>query len=89
MAESNEILNRGFDQVAGGSRYISIPGSHQEVFDWDASGNPIYIGVAYAGAETSDATWLIKKITWDASGNPTSKKTATGIWDNRASLTYT
>lgn len=62
--------------------------------EYDASNNPLYIGIAAPGKLTSDASWMIKKLTWDGSNNLTSLKFAGGtseftqIWDNRASLSY-
>ena len=57
-----------------------------------ASSTTHYIGRAELGTPTSAAAWTINKITYDGSGNPTSSlwtDGAIGVWDNRASETYT
>ncbi len=90
MSEYNEIANREHDQIAGGKRVTSIPGTHQTRVEYDASGFVIYTGISAAGNGSSTLrAWLIKKLTNDSSGNPTLLQTATGAWDDRASLTYT
>lgn len=62
----------------------------QTLFDYTGttSGIPIYIGFASKGAATSASLWRIYKFT-DSADGPTAKKHCDGIWDNRASLTYT
>lgn len=91
MAEANEIANRTFDQVAGGSRNVSIPGSHQELFEWNAALTfPVYKGVGAPGLSQSAPGWLVKKYVLDGTGAVvTSITTATGTWSGRADLTYT
>jgi len=60
----------------------------QVYYFFDSDGNPIYIGVGSQGIATSASGWAITNIVW-SSGLPVSKKHATGILDNRASLSYT
>lgn len=61
--------------------------------DYDANGNPIYYGVAIAGALTSDPKWRIAKIAY-IGNNPVEVTYADGtveynhIWDNRLAYTY-
>lgn len=53
-----------------------------------------YYGVAPAGAATSEAVWMIQKLTFGP-GNSMLTQHADGnaefdnVWDNRAGLTYT
>ena len=54
---------------------------------WDATNSYDYMGVAKYGTATSASTWTVTRIIV-ASNGTTTKGTATGAWDNRASLTY-
>lgn len=54
---------------------------------WDSTNSYDYMGVAKFGTATSVSTWTITRIII-ASNGTTTKGTATGSWDNRASLTY-
>lgn len=60
----------------------------------DGSGRVQYIGKARPGTATSDAAWLIKKLTYGAGGEIISgmyggrEAAFTGVWDARASYTY-
>ena len=63
-------------------------------FDYDASGNLIYLGKAPVGKLTSESFWQIKKLAYDASANLTSitwsggKPSFESVWDNRTGFTY-
>lgn len=63
-------------------------------FDYDGSGNMIYLGIAHPGEASTDPVWQIRKFTYDGSGNLLSMLYANGskkfdqTWDNRAGLTY-
>lgn len=63
-------------------------------FDYDGSGNLIYVGIAHPNQVTTEAVWQIRKLSYDGSGNLLSMLYANGvkqfdqIWDNRAGLTY-
>lgn len=63
-------------------------------FDYDASGNQIYIGWSQPGVQKSEAHWRIMKQTFNASNQvtdilwPNNSIAFRYIWDNRASLTY-
>jgi YD repeat-containing protein len=69
-------------------------GHDTERFDYDGSGNLIYVGVAHPGELAPDAVWQIRKFAYDGSGNLLSvfyanaSKKFDQIWDNRAALTY-
>lgn len=69
-------------------------GPDTEQFDYDVSGNLIYVGVAHPGELTTEAVWQIRKFAYDGSGNLLSvlyanaSKKFDQIWDNRAALTY-
>lgn len=52
------------------------------------NGQPIYLGYAISGKETSEDAWIIYYFTYDGSNQFLTRKTAYGIWDNRALLTY-
>jgi len=64
-------------------------------FDYDANGNPIYIGESH-GASKSEAKWRIKKLVWDANGNlidilwgrTDNKILFDKVWDERTSYSY-
>ena len=72
---------------------LNAYGSYQFPEDWvirvdyDSSNNPIYVGAAPPNSSTSDAEWLIYKLTW-TNGNMTLKQTASGPWDSRTILGY-
>jgi len=74
-----QILNAGGDYTT----YIEI-----------SSGNPLYIGDAEPGSDTSDSIWRIKKMSYDSDGNVISVTWAGGsrafkfIWDKRGDYTY-
>jgi hypothetical protein len=66
-------------------------GFPQSRFDYDATGNTIYIGIAYRGALAGDAAWIIAKLTYDGSNQCTQIQTSPegSVWDNRATtVTY-
>ena len=64
------------------------------LLDYVAGIDPIYVGKAEPGTDTSVASWSIFKLTYDGNGNVTEKKWADGtdvatkIWDNRTSYSY-
>ncbi|HXS93172.1 MAG TPA: hypothetical protein VN736_01135 [Candidatus Limnocylindrales bacterium] len=73
----------------------SAPTLYTQAFDYDASGNPIYLGYAVPGnSNAASAVWRILKLTYDGSGRVTNRQYAGGsvlfnqIWNNRATLTY-
>lgn len=77
-----------------GAKYVvePIPSAYasQKRIDYVArtDDNPTYVGFNVRGAATSDATWVLQKITYDSSGRATLVQIATDSWDNRASATY-
>ena len=81
---------------AKGMRPVAVESANHytTLMDYDASTNLIYLGKAEIGTATATAAWQIKKFAYDASSNLTSVKWAGGneafggIWDNRASLSY-
>ena len=64
----------------------TVPGKYQLRVEYSGS-NPIYIGYAPKGLVSSSDGWFIRKLTWSGS-TVTLIQTSVGIWDNRASLTY-
>lgn len=87
MSELNEIANRTHDPIAGINRVTLFPASSKRVIDEASAPGTTYVGVAAAGAATSASAWLIERIT--VSGTTTTIEHATGVFDDRASLTYT
>jgi YD repeat-containing protein len=81
MADEREIL-------------YALLGQYTTLIEYDAGGNPIYVGKAAPGTATSAAAWQIRKIAYDLSGNPTAVLWAEGsdgfayVWDGRAGYTY-
>lgn len=65
-----------------------------QLFDYDGSGNTIYIGNAQPGSASSDSVWRIKQLNYNGSNQITSIKFPNGspaynfIYDNRTTLTY-
>lgn len=63
-------------------------------FDYDGSGNQIYIGWAQPGTAKSSATWRIMKQVFNGSNQttdiqwPSASTAFSFIWDNRATYTY-
>jgi len=57
---------------------------NRQLIEYDASNNPIYIGLAVTiDKNINDDGWYIKKLTWDASGNMIEKKKRVGKWSER------
>jgi hypothetical protein len=62
--------------------------------EYDASGNPIYVGEAKPGTPKDSQGWRIKFITFDPMNNPTDVQWAKGninfdkIWDDRKTYIY-
>ena len=65
----------------------------------DANGNPIYVGRAKVGVQTSANKWQIRFITYDANQSPISVEWPENdegnpsgeyefVWDDRAAYTY-
>lgn len=69
-----------------------------QLFDYDGSGNLIYIGWAPLGSTGASAAWAIQKNTYNGSSQLTQTQWAnpagpyltlySNVWNNRASLTY-
>lgn len=63
-------------------------------FDYDVSGNQIYVGWSIPGSATSDSTWRIMQQTFNGSNQLTDVKWPAGstafssVWDNRTTYTY-
>ena len=71
-------------------KIIDVGGTHQTRYDYVSrtDGQPVYIGKAERGQLTSQSCWEISKMSYDESNNIVSTQTASGSWDDRASLTY-
>lgn len=82
----NTYLSDFKEQSIHVSKTDVINNAMQIQFDPDSSA-PDYIGFAKAGRATSDDAWLIYKYVYSGSA-VVYRKVAYGIWDNRASLTY-
>lgn len=77
---------------SGGGGGSSAPAIKSKLFDQPAA-DTIYVGEADPGAAPSAPAWRIKRITFNSSGFPTQAKyasvgSASCIWNDRASLTY-
>lgn len=66
---------------------------HTSTYEYDGSGNVIYIGRALPGTAKTATGWQIQKLTWSGTtmtdiqwANGTRDYTA--IWNDRASLSY-
>lgn len=82
-----QILDQRRVSLTGGGVYTIK-------LDYDASANPIYIGLALPGSSPSDALWQIRKLTFDAFNNVTDLQYANGstefvfAWTGRVALSY-
>jgi hypothetical protein len=88
--ELNEVFQNVYDPISASLRTSDGGQSFQKLFDYDVrtDDNPVYIGYGVRGLATSSDGWLINKITYDDSDRPISIKSAIGVYNNRASLTY-
>lgn len=59
---------------------------YRKLIEWNASYQPVYIGLNAQSALTTDTSWTIQRITWDANGLPTDVQVLTGVWDDRSTL---
>jgi hypothetical protein len=68
-------------------------GRYTTKIDYDANGNPIYIGIARGGSATSDTKWFLKKLIYSGN-NLTDMQCAQGEisfdkqWDLRSTYGY-
>jgi hypothetical protein len=68
--------------------------SFKKNIEYDASNNPVYLGLASPGTLDSVGGWQIRKIVYDVDNNPTDVDFASGsnkfdkVWDDRASYVY-
>lgn len=67
--------------------------SFTSTYEYNAGGNPIYIGRAVPGTAKSDAGWQIQKLTWSGSNVvdiqfANASLLFNAIWDDRAGLSY-
>lgn len=66
----------------------------QHKVEYNAAGDPVYIGRALPGIATSAESWQIRKVTYDSARRPTAILFSSGSneyaykWDNRAGLSY-
>lgn len=72
-------------------RVTEIPSDNQLRCDYDTrdDGQPVYLGTGAKGLPSSTTGWLVQKFTYNSSGYVTLRQSAIGIWDSRASLSYT
>ena len=72
------------------SGYATLPNAILKRYATNSSNTQIYYtGKADEGTADSAAGWTIKRTTLNNSGAISATATATGIWNNRESLTYT
>ncbi len=70
--------------------YIPAGTLTQKFLDYDvrSDSNPVYVGFNLRGALTSDANWLLQKLTYDGSNRVTTVQVAIDSWTNRTTTTY-
>lgn len=51
-------------------------------------GSPVYVGKNRQAAATTDNTWVIQRFTYDSSSRPTDVQVLTGVWNDRATLSW-
>lgn len=62
--------------------------AYEERYEFDAEGNPLYVGKAPDGTATTAAAWTVYRFTFVA-GLPTRKQVRENIvWDNRAAVAW-
>jgi hypothetical protein len=75
-------------------RFIEATLLLQQSFQYDASGNIIFIGYSAPGSLKSDSTWLIIRNYYDSSDQMVDSRFADAsinfdkIWDNRSYYSY-
>jgi YD repeat-containing protein len=76
---------------------ISFPFAHSDMqlaVEYNAAGDPLYIGRARPAATAAAAEWQIAKVTYDAARNVTAIQFADGtneytkVWNSRSSGGY-
>jgi hypothetical protein len=74
--------------AAQGSK--DVPTNYHIEADYGArtDGQPEYLGQAPWQAETTDDVWILYNMAYDGNDQMTSRKTAYGTWDDRATYTY-
>ena len=88
VSESIEIINNLIQEAS-----VSNEGN-LKAFDYDISGNLVYLGRALPGSSQGESVWQISKFIYDIDNNLISILWANGntsflnIWNNRASYTY-
>lgn len=69
----------------------NFPGAEQDMeerYEFDADGNPLYVGKAPDGTATTAALWTVYKFTF-VGGLPTRKQVRENIaWDDRATVVW-
>lgn len=80
--------------MAQRDQFFLLSDTDIQLFDYDGSGNTIYVGNAQPGSASSSPVWRIKQLNYNGSSQITSIKFPSGspsysfVWDNRTSLTY-
>jgi len=81
------IENAGFDGI--NLQRINASSLNLQL-EYDASNNPVYLGLAAPGSLTTEAKWQIRYLTFDVNNNVTSMTYANGTpnfdkaWSKRA-----
>lgn len=81
-------------QPGGGVVPNVLENQYTLAFDYDGSGNLVYLGRAAPGTAKSAAGWQIQRLPVDGLNNTTDCQFANGVtafdqvWNNRASLSY-
>lgn len=83
-----ELKNNVYNNALKSER-VYDSGSDQDInldYDMRTDDNPVYVGFGAKGLADGADGWLIFKLTYDASDRVTAKKSAYGVWNDRASL---
>lgn len=82
-----------FQKVLNFAGVVNATALTEGIYENDASGNPIYVGIALTpGADENAPIWYIYKVEYDAGGFPIRKKLPLGgrhfiyKWSDRATL---
>ncbi len=85
-----EAEHREHDKIVHAKRVTDVGSDLQRRLDYDVrtDDQPVYVGYGAPGLSAASTGWLISKITYDVSDRITLIQSATGIWNDRAGLTY-
>lgn len=86
--EEERRLGRITRQIIAQEDTISGKHALRKLFEYDADGNVIYMGLNEQDKSINDSDWTVKKFFYDTDGNVIDIQVLTGSWSNRASLSW-